>query len=131
MVLEAVLHHHEWYDGRGYPHHLKGEDIPILARVIAIADSFDAMTTAHLPYRPPLALETAGEEVLLCAGTQFDPVLVEVFSDIFDRITEAYTEIRLQTQASPAPVSVPRVVITGEPVPVRRAYQPDEFEQAM
>ncbi|OGN95480.1 MAG: hypothetical protein A2Z77_07180 [Chloroflexi bacterium RBG_13_51_36] len=75
---DSILYHHERWDGSGYPAGLKGEEIPIGARVIAIADSFEAMTSAR-PYRPPLSREEALEELRQGAGGQFDPKLVEVF----------------------------------------------------
>ncbi len=71
-----VLYHHERWDGGGYPEGLAGEDIPMGARVLAVADSFDAMTS-NRPYRDALSPETAYQEILNCSGTQFDPRVVE------------------------------------------------------
>ena len=79
--LPAILHHHERWDGRGYPHALKGENIPLEARIIAIADSFDAMTSAR-PYRDPLPGDQVMEELRQGAGSQFDLKLVEAFMPI-------------------------------------------------
>jgi putative nucleotidyltransferase with HDIG domain len=76
-----VLAHQERFDGRGYPRGLAGEDIPIAARIFAIADTFDAMTS-HRPYRRALSAERAREEILRCAGTQFDPRCAEAFLSI-------------------------------------------------
>ncbi len=76
-----VLHHHEKYDGTGYPSKLKGEEIPLLARIITIADSFDAMTSDR-PYRKAFSAEDALKELRLKAGTQFDPDLVAVFEKV-------------------------------------------------
>ncbi|MFC1901505.1 HD domain-containing phosphohydrolase [Chloroflexota bacterium] len=73
-----VLHHHERYDGKGYPKGLKDEHIPIGARLVAVADAFDTMTTKH-PYQEALTAEKAIEELLASAGTQFCPVAVEAF----------------------------------------------------
>ncbi len=73
-----IRHHHEWFDGRGYPDGLEGEEIPIGARVIAVADAFDAMTSVR-PYRPAMKPEEALAELKNKAGTQFDPVIVEAF----------------------------------------------------
>jgi HD-GYP domain-containing protein (c-di-GMP phosphodiesterase class II) len=70
--------HHERYDGKGYPHGLKGEDIPVAGRIILIADTFDAMTSTRT-YRKGLPYEVAFEELLQFAGTQFDPNLVKLF----------------------------------------------------
>jgi len=77
-IALAVLHHHERWDGTGYPDGLKGEDIPLLARIIAVADAYDAMTTDR-PYRKALSKEDAVKEIIRCSGTQFDPGVTEVF----------------------------------------------------
>lgn len=76
-ISQLVLHHHERYDGSGYPHHLKGEDIPLLARIIAAADAFEAIT-ADRPYRQARDPYLAGRELQRCAGAQFDPQVVRV-----------------------------------------------------
>ena len=79
-----ILHHHERYDGRGYPHGLKGEDIPMCARILSVADAFEAMRSDR-PYRKALPFEEARQELIRNAGTQFDPEVVEIFLDILDR----------------------------------------------
>ena len=79
-ALPYVLFHHERWDGRGYPCGLHAHSIPLEGRLLAIADAYDAMTSAR-PYRPALAAESALAEVADCAGTQFDPQLVELFLD--------------------------------------------------
>ena len=76
-----VLHHHERYDGEGYPHSLIGEDITIGARIFAIADTYDAMTTDR-PYRKALTDHDAREEIARCKGSQFAPGIVEAFFNI-------------------------------------------------
>jgi len=76
--LPAILHHHEHYDGSGYPGGLKTASIPIEARILSIADAYDAMTSPR-PYRAQFTLEDALLELRRCAGTQFDPDLVEIF----------------------------------------------------
>ncbi|MCG4734495.1 HD domain-containing protein, partial [Casaltella massiliensis] len=70
-LLPAIKHHHERYDGRGYPDNLKGKEIPYLARIISIADSFDAMTS-HRPYNNRKGHEEAIKELRKCSGSQFD-----------------------------------------------------------
>ena len=74
----CVLHHHERWDGSGYPIGSAGADIPPEARVLAVADAFDAMTSDR-PYRPALSELRAVAELERCAGTQFDPEVVAVF----------------------------------------------------
>ncbi|MEF3693003.1 MAG: HD domain-containing phosphohydrolase [Acholeplasmataceae bacterium] len=87
-IAEDILYHHERYDGKGYPRGLKGEEIPIRARIITIADSFDAMVSDR-PYRKALSNEKALSEIKRCAGTQFDPKIAELFIELFkeERIT--------------------------------------------
>ncbi|HEX5148024.1 MAG TPA: diguanylate cyclase, partial [Candidatus Limnocylindrales bacterium] len=77
-----VLHHHEWFDGRGYPHGLAGEEIPVGARIVAIADAYEAMVAGR-PYRDAITHEAAIAELRRHAGMQFDPMLVEAFADLF------------------------------------------------
>jgi diguanylate cyclase (GGDEF)-like protein len=77
-IIPWVLGHHERIDGRGYPSNLEGDDVPMGARILAVADTFDAMTTSR-SYRPALAVETAVGEIIACAGSQFDPIVVRAF----------------------------------------------------
>jgi len=77
-AVDCVLHHHERWDGTGYPRGLGGHEIPFEARVLAVADAYDAMTSDR-PYRPALSHEEAVAEVERCAGTQFDPQVAHAF----------------------------------------------------
>jgi HD-GYP domain-containing protein (c-di-GMP phosphodiesterase class II) len=77
-IIPGVLHHHERYDGQGYPANLVGENIPLMGRIICLADCFDAMTS-NRTYRKALPLEVALTEIRRCSGTQFDPSLTEAF----------------------------------------------------
>ena len=77
FIQESVRHHHERWDGQGYPAGLSGKGIPLAARIILISDTIDAMTTDR-PYRKRLSLEIVIAELQKCKGTQFDPDLVEV-----------------------------------------------------
>jgi HD-GYP domain-containing protein (c-di-GMP phosphodiesterase class II) len=77
-VLPGILHHHEFFDGSGYPYGLAGEAIPLDARIIAVADSFDAMV-ADRPYRKGLGIAAAAAELVRCSGSQFDPEVVDCF----------------------------------------------------
>lgn len=79
QVVPAVLHHHERYDGDGYPNGLKGNAIPLLARILTVADAFDAMTTER-PYQRAKTVPEALAELKRCAGTQFDPWVVDAFA---------------------------------------------------
>lgn len=80
-VLEALEHHHERYDGKGYPSGLSGRDIPLAARIMAVADAFDAMTSAR-PYREAMSVKKAMSELRKNSGTQFDPELVEIWESV-------------------------------------------------
>jgi diguanylate cyclase (GGDEF)-like protein len=77
-ILPIVLHHHERYDGTGYPAGLKGDEIPLLARILTVADSFDAMTSSR-PYKRRKTFEAAIQELIEYSGTQFHPEVIEAF----------------------------------------------------
>jgi len=79
--LECVLHHHEWWDGSGYPHGLTAGAIPFEARILAVADAYDAMRFDR-PYRAALTHEEAIAEVERCSGTQFDPQVAEALLEL-------------------------------------------------
>lgn len=83
---QAILHHHERYDGTGYPYGLKGLAIPLESRILAVADAFDAMTSER-PYRDVITMRDALEELYANAGSQFDPRVVEAFLMVLDDIT--------------------------------------------
>lgn len=78
IVAEPILHHHECWDGSGYPDHLQHEAIPILSRIIAVVDAFDAMVSDR-PYHQGVSITDACNELKRCAGTQFDPYIVDAF----------------------------------------------------
>ena len=88
VVSNWLRCHHERWDGKGYPYGLKGEEIPISGRIIALADTYDAMTSTR-SYRKALSHETASEEIKRCAGTQIDPVLAELFIKCAEEIRAA------------------------------------------
>jgi putative nucleotidyltransferase with HDIG domain len=81
--LDCVLYHHEHWDGRGYPLGRSGADIPEPARVLSVADAFDAMTSRR-PYRAALTTDAALAELDRCTGSQFDPVVAQAFADAWD-----------------------------------------------
>ncbi len=80
-LLPGIRHHHERWDGRGFPDRLRGEEIPLLARVLAVADSYDAITSDR-PYRRRRSRAEAVAEIESCAGTQFDPLIVAAFVSV-------------------------------------------------
>ncbi len=87
LISSWLKSHHERYDGKGYPEGLAGEQIPISSRIIAIADTYDAMTSSR-SYRAALSHQEAINEIARCSGTQFDPKLAELFTGISDEIQE-------------------------------------------
>ena len=92
-ILPIVEYHHEKYDGTGYPKKLAGENIPYLARITAIADSFDAMSSKR-SYRNSLPLDVIKEEFRKNKGTQFDPKLADLFLDILENHYDEIKEIQ-------------------------------------
>lgn len=92
-IIPIVKHHHEKYDGNGYPSKLKGEDIPLFARIAAVADTFDAMTSKRT-YRDSLGLDIVKSEIEKCKGTQFDPKISDIFLDILNNHYNDIVEIQ-------------------------------------
>jgi putative nucleotidyltransferase with HDIG domain len=101
---EIVYSHQERYDGTGYPRHLKGEEIPLGARIFSVADTLDAITSDRV-YRPAQTLEAAREEIKKWSGRQFDPEVVKVFLDMPDKIWEDLRH-QIDTKGHP-PLSPP------------------------
>lgn len=92
-ILPIVKHHHERYDGRGYPSQLVGDDIPYVARIAAVADTFDAMTSKR-SYRDSLPIDVVRAEIERCSGSQFDPNIAKVFLDIMNNDFDLIREIQ-------------------------------------
>jgi HD-GYP domain-containing protein (c-di-GMP phosphodiesterase class II) len=88
-ALPYVLFHHERWDGDGYPSRIRGNAIPLEARLLAVADAFDAMTSPR-PYRHALTHERALLEVCSCAGTQFDPAIAELFVEVWSEPADSW-----------------------------------------
>ena len=83
-IADWILKHHEWWNGKGYPLGLEGEEIPMECRLLAIADAYDAMTSDR-PYRKAMSKDEAISELIRCAGIQFDPYLVDLFIEIINK----------------------------------------------
>ena len=114
-ILEAVRHHHERWDGQGYPDGVVARAIPIGARIILVADTIDAMTTDR-PYRKALGLDVVVAELQRCRGTQFDPDLVElVTSSVAVRrlIARASNPLAEAPDSSASPAASRRVPLSG------------------
>jgi len=86
-IAEPILAHHEWYNGSGYPRGIKGEEIPIISRISAIINAYEAMTSPR-PYRKKMAKKEAIEEIKRCSGTQFDPAIAKVFIEVLKKEKE-------------------------------------------
>ena len=82
-LAEIVVAHHERWDGKGYPHGIAGEVIPMSARILTVVDSYDAMTSRRV-YQEPLTIAQARAELLRCSGTQYDPAVVEALLRVLD-----------------------------------------------
>ncbi len=113
-LATIVLHHHEYYDGNGYPSGLAGEEIPLECRILAVADAYEAMTSDR-PYRPALPPVQAIERVLAASGSQFDPVVVNAFFECTcedgngeDRRSSSVSRARVDQVGSAGPVGSPR-----------------------
>lgn len=84
-AIPAIKHHHERFDGKGYPEGLTGEDIPLGARIVAVAETYDILTS-DVPWRNALSKDDALAEIDLCSGTQFDPKVAAVLRDAIDTV---------------------------------------------
>jgi len=92
-MIPIVKHHHERFDGFGYPEKLKGEAIPLMARIVAVADTFDAMTSRR-SYRDSLPLNIVKDEFERCKGSQFDSNIADAFLDILNNEYEEIIKIK-------------------------------------
>ncbi len=121
--IPGVLHHHEYYDGRGYPDHLAGEDIPLAGRIICVADCFDAMTT-NRPYRKGLSVNTVIGELNKLSGKQFDPVCVQAFLKAFDAKISQYFEPIEGSQDNDMALKPEEMGASEEPEKIQKDTQP-------
>jgi HD-GYP domain-containing protein (c-di-GMP phosphodiesterase class II) len=88
-IARIVRHHHERLDGRGYPDRFEGDDIPLLSRILAVADAYNAMTSDR-PYRDAMPSQVARIRLVEASGTQFDPVVVEAFEGVLKLASDSY-----------------------------------------
>nr|HPJ25649.1 HD-GYP domain-containing protein [Synergistaceae bacterium]HPQ37973.1 HD-GYP domain-containing protein [Synergistaceae bacterium] len=86
-IAPFVLSHHEYWNGKGYPYNLEGEEIPLISRILSVADAWDAMTS-NRSYREALSEEVACGEILAGKGTQFDPRVVEAFFSVMKNVSK-------------------------------------------
>jgi putative nucleotidyltransferase with HDIG domain len=96
--IPGVKHHHERFDGTGYPDQLSGDEIPLHAQILALADTYDAMTSSR-PYRKGLSQEKALAEIRRCSGSQFNPKLAEIFIDVTPVVSAQLVDDRLPLEA--------------------------------
>lgn len=104
-IARIVRHHHERLDGQGYPDGLSGEDIPLISRIICVADAYNAMTSDR-PYRDAMAVDMARSRLLQAAGSQFDPAVVAAFDELLETASDTYSsgvraDFALEAQAHP------------------------------
>jgi HD-GYP domain-containing protein (c-di-GMP phosphodiesterase class II) len=104
-IARIVRHHHERIDGQGYPDGLVDGEIPVISRIICVADAYNAMTSAR-PYRDAMPVELARSRLRQAAGTQFDPEVVDAFDAILEHASETYSsgaraDFALEAQAHP------------------------------
>lgn len=110
-AFEGIMHHHERLDGRGYPMGLKGNEIPEFARMIAVADAFDSMTTTR-SYRGARSLDEAMQELRRCAGTQFEPLMVEA---LISAVRQHGWEVQREPVSNLEPPLVPEPLAAAPP----------------
>lgn len=104
-AIPVIRHHHERWDGKGYPDGLKGEKIPLMARVVAVADALDAMTSPRA-YRTPARAKQAYQEILACAGSFYDPMIVEAFKNAWTEILPLMQKLLRMTEGEAESQSV-------------------------
>jgi HD-GYP domain-containing protein (c-di-GMP phosphodiesterase class II) len=88
-LVPIVRHHHEHWDGSGYPAGFAGEEIPLGARILALADTMDAMFSER-PYHPPRSFDEVNAEILRCSGTQFDPGVVAAYTKMTEKVDRSF-----------------------------------------
>ncbi len=121
IAVQVASYHHEWWNGRGYPEGLKGQDIPLCARIMAVADVFDSLVSKRC-YKGAMSIDTAFDLIRRESGTHFDPVIVDAFLDARDEIIEVYHEFSEDPYASYEAKEVP---MAGSASPIRPEFDAD------
>ncbi|HXZ29313.1 MAG TPA: HD domain-containing phosphohydrolase, partial [Terriglobales bacterium] len=111
-MLPGIELHHESLDGRGYPHGMKGDEIPLLARIITVADTFDAMTT-NRPYQAAMDPEYVVRIINSLANTKFDPKVVAALTSVFERGALRLTRAAVVTEAAAASAAAPAPAVAA------------------
>ena len=118
FYVETVLHHHEAWDGHGYPTGLKGEEIPLSARILTVADVFDVLTSQR-PYKAPLSLDMARERLLAGSGSSFDPQILRAFLQLLD----LYPSFIVPQRLCAISVDVDTLPTEDQPLGTHRLYE--------
>jgi HD-GYP domain-containing protein (c-di-GMP phosphodiesterase class II) len=127
--VAGIRYHHEMFDGSGYPDGLKGNDIPVAARIVSLADAFDAMTSTR-PYRIGLPLSFAIQEMTKMRGKQFCPVAVDAFARVLQSAAAAEAIAPAAAAPSPEPPATPTLVPAPGPASAGRRPEPEEDRPA-
>ncbi len=121
IAVQMANYHHEWWNGRGYPEGLKGQDIPLCARIMAVADVFDSLVSKRC-YKGAMSIETAYDLIRRESGTHFDPVIVDAFLDAKEEITEVLEEFAEDPYVIDEPEEPP---MAGSRSPIRPEFDED------
>ncbi len=128
FYVETVLYHHETWDGRGYPSGLRGDEIPLSARILTVADVYDVLTSQR-PYKAPLSKDEARERILLGSATSFDPLVVRAFLHLLD--SQAHFTLPQHVCAIPERHLQYKVPEEGEDEPEQGEDKPSPLPWAM
>ncbi len=125
IAVQMAHYHHEWWNGRGYPDGLKGQDIPLCARIMAVADVFDAIVSQRC-YKGAMSVDEAYELIRKDSGTHFDPVVVDAFLEAREEITEVLHEFTEQPNSLSKVVPVQNKKVSTNPMPAKSETQENQ-----